>query len=72
MPSFLWRGMAEHFLTFRALHAMAAQTLAFAHWPFWPIAIGFFVLGKGYFIRGGQSRFGYPKLTVTAHQGQFR
>jgi len=27
--------------------------------PFWPIAIGFFGLGTGYFIWGGQALFGY-------------
>jgi hypothetical protein len=29
--------------------------------PFWPIAIGFFGLGTGYFIWGGQALFDYPK-----------
>ncbi len=28
---------------------------------FWPIAIGFFGLGCGYFIWGGQALFGFPK-----------
>lgn len=33
----------------------------FAHSPYWPIAIGFFGLGTGYFVWGGQALFGYPK-----------
>jgi hypothetical protein len=71
MPSLVWRGMAEHFLTFWELHTMTPQTFAFAH-SFWPIAIGFFGPGTGYFIWGGQSLSGYPRFTVTAHEGQFR
>jgi hypothetical protein len=33
----------------------------FASSPFWPVAIGFFGLGTGYYIWGGQALFGYPK-----------
>lgn len=36
-------------------------TLAFPHSPFWPIAIGFFGLGTGYFIWGGSALFGFPR-----------
>src|SRR5882757_3823081 len=40
---------------------MTPQAFTFANSPFWPIAIGFFGLGTGYFIWGGQALFGYPK-----------
>jgi hypothetical protein len=40
---------------------MTPQTFTFASSSFWPIAIGFFGLGTGYFIWGGQALFGYPK-----------
>jgi len=40
---------------------MTPQTLTFANSPFWPVAIGFFGLGTGYFIWGGQALFGFPK-----------
>jgi len=40
---------------------MTPQTFTFASSPFWPVAIGFFGLGTGYFIWGGQALFGYPK-----------
>ncbi len=40
---------------------MTPQTFAFANSSYWPIAIGFFGLGTGYFIWGGQALFGYPK-----------
>jgi hypothetical protein len=40
---------------------MEPQALTFANSPFWPIAIGFFGLGVGYFIWGGQALFGFPK-----------
>src|SRR6266478_3631246 len=40
---------------------MTPQTFTFASSPFWPIAIGFFGLGTGYIIWGGQALFGYPK-----------
>jgi len=38
-----------------------AQAFSFAASAFWPIAIGLFGLGTGYFIWGGQALFGYPK-----------
>ena len=40
---------------------MMLQATAFASSPFVPIAIGFFGLGTGYFVWGGQALFGYPK-----------
>jgi hypothetical protein len=42
---------------------MTSQPFTFAHSSFWPIAIGFFGLGTGYFVWGGQALFGYPKQT---------
>ncbi|MCL6453533.1 MAG: hypothetical protein K6T78_07880 [Alicyclobacillus sp.] len=36
-------------------------TVAFAQSPFLPIALGFFGLGTGYFIWGGQALFGFPR-----------
>src|SRR6202043_2342619 len=42
---------------------MTQQSLTFASSPFWPIAIGFFGLGTGYFIWGGQALFDFPKST---------
>jgi hypothetical protein len=42
---------------------MTPQTIAFATSPFWPVAIGFFGLGTGYVIWGGQALFGYPKAS---------
>src|ERR1700753_3464750 len=40
---------------------MEPQTFTFASSPFVPVAIGFFGLGTGYFIWGGQAFFGFPK-----------
>jgi hypothetical protein len=40
---------------------MAPEAFTFANSPFGPVAIGFFGLGTGYFIWGGQALFGYPK-----------
>jgi hypothetical protein len=37
------------------------HTFTFAASPFVPVAIGFFGLGTGYFIWGGQTLFGFPK-----------
>jgi hypothetical protein len=37
--------------------------LTFAHSAFAPLAIGFFGLGTGYFIWGGQALFGYPQAS---------
>lgn len=42
---------------------METQTLTFATSPFVPVAIGFFGLGTGYFIWGGQALFGFPKTS---------
>ena len=42
--------------------------LVFAHSPFFPIAIGFFGLGTGYFVWGGQALFGFPKPSVEANR----
>src|SRR3989475_4013951 len=61
MPSFVWRGMAEQFVTFWEVRTMTPQTFTFANSPFWPIAIGFFGLGTGYFIWAGQALLGFPK-----------
>ena len=40
---------------------MVAQTITFTASPFAPIAVGFFGLGTGYFIWGGQALFGFPR-----------
>src|SRR6266481_5958703 len=40
---------------------MKAQVFTFASSPFVPVAIGFFGLGTGYFIWGGQALFAVPK-----------
>jgi len=40
---------------------METQTLSLTHSPFVPVAIGFFGLGAGYFVWGGQALFGFPK-----------
>ena len=37
--------------------------MVFAHSAFWPVAVGFFGLGTGYFIWGGQALFGVPKAS---------
>ena len=42
---------------------MEAQIVTFASSPFVPVAIGFFGLGTGYFIWGGQALFGFPKTS---------
>ena len=42
---------------------METQTFTFAASKFVPIAIGFFGLGTGYFIWGGQALFGFPKAS---------
>src|SRR5260370_13305750 len=42
---------------------MEAQAFSFASSPFAPLAIGFFGLGTGYFIWGGQALFGFPKTS---------
>ena len=40
-----------------------SQTFTLATSPFVPVAIGFFGLGTGYFIWGGQALFGFPKTS---------
>ena len=42
---------------------METQAFSFAASRFVPIAIGFFGLGTGYFIWGGQALFGFPKAS---------
>jgi len=42
------------------LKKMEAQIFAFANSQFVPVAIGFFGLGTGYFIWGGQALFNFP------------
>jgi hypothetical protein len=42
---------------------MDPQTLSLARSPFIPVAIGFFGLGAGYFVWGGQALFEFPKST---------
>jgi hypothetical protein len=42
---------------------MQPGTLSLAHSPFVPVAIGFFGLGAGYFVWGGQALFDFPKST---------
>src|ERR1700694_5003524 len=40
---------------------MDTQTLSLTQSPFVPVAIGFFGLGAGYFVWGGQALFRFPK-----------
>lgn len=42
---------------------METQALTFTKSPFWPVAIGFFGLGVGYFIWGSQALFDFPKAS---------
>src|SRR6201998_3920563 len=42
---------------------METQAFSFAASRFVPVAIGFFGLGTGYFIWGGQALFGFPKAS---------
>jgi hypothetical protein len=42
---------------------METQAFTFAGSRFVPVAIGFFGLGTGYFIWGGQALFGFPKTS---------
>lgn len=50
---------------------MTPQAFTFANSPFWPIVIGFFGLGAGYFIWGGQALFGYPKAGTGGPEALF-
>src|SRR5258708_14489439 len=40
---------------------MDTQALSLTQSPFVPVAIGFFGLGTGYFVWGGQALFGFPQ-----------
>lgn len=40
---------------------METQTFTFAAPRFAPVTVGFFGLGTGYFIWGGQALFGFPQ-----------
>ena len=51
-----------HRLSWGATH-MQTQAFTFAASPFVPVAIGFFGLGTGYFIWGGQALLGFPKTS---------
>src|SRR5712672_2442781 len=42
---------------------MGTQAFSFATSRFVPVGIGFFGLGTGYFIWGGQALFGFPKAS---------
>src|SRR6201990_2558477 len=42
---------------------METQAFSFAGSRFVPVALGFFGLGTGYFIWGGQALFGFPKAS---------
>ena len=44
---------------------MDTQTLSLTHSPFVPVAIGFFGLGAGYFVWGGQAM--YCTYTTAVH-----
>ena len=47
----------------RTRDQMDVETLSLARSPFVPVAIGFFGLGTGYFVWGGQALFDFPKST---------
>ncbi|MGC2109921.1 MAG: hypothetical protein WA655_10415 [Candidatus Korobacteraceae bacterium] len=47
---------------------METQVFTFANSPFVPVAIGFFGLGTGYFIWGGQALFGFPKTNLEVNR----
>src|SRR6266852_7770281 len=49
-------------------NTMTPQTFTLANSLFWPVAIGFFGLGTGYFIWGGQALFGYPKAGLEGYR----
>ena len=40
-----------------------AATVVFETSKFWPVAIGFFGLGTGYLVGGGQALFKFPPST---------
>ena len=45
------------------MNIMETEVFRFANSAFVPVAIGFFGLGTGYFIWGGQVLFGFPKTS---------
>lgn len=47
---------------------MNAQAISFAPSVFVPVAIGFFGLGVGYFVWGGQALFGFPKNSAEVNR----
>ena len=47
---------------------MDTQPFTFASSQFVPVAIGFFGLGTGYFIWGGQALFGFPKPSLDVNK----
>ena len=47
---------------------METQAFSFAASRFVPVAIGFFGLGTGYFIWGGQALFGFPKSSAEVNK----
>src|ERR1700745_426926 len=49
---------------------METQAFTFASSPFVPVAIGFFGLGTGYFIWGGQALFGVSKTGPEVHRSR--
>jgi hypothetical protein len=50
-----------HVQSLRREQEVVTQTFSFAASKFVPVAVGFFGLGTGYFIWGGQALFGFPK-----------
>jgi hypothetical protein len=44
------------------------QAFSFAASRFVPVAVGFFGLGTGYFIWGGQALFGFPKTSTEVNR----
>src|SRR5216683_3686637 len=56
-----WKGICSGLLT--GGRKMETQAFTFAGSRFVPVAIGFFGLGTGYFIWGGQALFGFPKTS---------
>jgi hypothetical protein len=56
-----WKGICSGLLT--GGREMETQAFTFAASRFVPVATGFFGLGTGYFIWGGQALFGFPKTS---------
>src|SRR5882672_2912965 len=61
LPVRLRTGIKRALATSEIEVKMQDQVFTFANSPFVPVAIGFFGLGTGYFIWGGQALFGFPK-----------